>query len=122
MVTQRQTSVARKAERRRERRDRVSTDVVLFVVDPKDEETTILGQLLDVSPHGARFRTSKEVSLQSPVKFRHAGLGVGGCGTVRYCHWSPRGFEVGVEFQKGTQWRNPGEASPVEAKAVTVTD
>ena len=106
MIVQRPVSIPRKADRRRERRDRVSTGVILFFADAEGQEATIPGQLLDVSPHGARFQTAREVSLQSSVKFQHAGLGIGGRGVVRYCHWSPGGFEVGVEFQQGTQWTN----------------
>ena len=108
MIVHRPASTARKSDRRRERRVRVSTDVVLFLADAEGQEATIPGRLLDVSPHGARFLTARDVSLNAPVKFHHAGLGVAGRGLVRYCKWSPAGFEVGVEFQRGTGWRPPG--------------
>ena len=116
MDNQRQVST-RKANRRRERRDRVSTDVVLFFADAEGQEATIPGQLLDVSPHGARFQTRREVSVDSRVKFHHASLGIGGRGVVRYCNWSPRGFEVGVEFQHGTGWRNRSGTDQQDADA-----
>jgi len=107
MDTQYPPSIRRKANRRRERRERVSTDVVLFFADTEGQEATVPGQLLDVSGHGARFRTMREVSVGSSVKFQHAGLGVGGRGLIRYCNWSPSGFDVGVEFAGGTGWRTP---------------
>jgi PilZ domain len=120
MIVRRPASIPRKANRRRERRDRVSTDVVLFFVDPEGQGATVRGQLLDVSSHGARFRTTREVCLQSPVKFRHAGLGVGGSGIVRYCNWSPAGFDVGVEFQQGTGWPTPDRTVQSDASEGTV--
>ena len=118
MESQRQVS-KRKAERRRERRDRISTDVILFFSDAEGQEATVPGHLLDVSPHGARFQTTREVSPDSRVKFHHASLGIGGRGVVRYCNWSLAGFEVGVEFQHGTQWRSPSGAH-IDANAASV--
>ena len=109
----------RKLERRRERRDRVSADVVIFFADADGQEAAVPGQLLDVSPHGARFRTYMEVTVQSAVKFKHATLGVGGRGVVRYCNWSPAGFDVGVEFRQGTGWQSPVVSDREHATAET---
>jgi len=107
MIAQQVSHPKRKAERRHERRDPVDTAVILFFSDTEGQEATVPGRLLDVSEHGARFRTAREVCTSSTVKFRHAGLGVGGWGVIRYCNWSPAGFDVGVEFQGGTGWRHP---------------
>jgi len=105
MDVQPQTSTTKRPERRRERRDRVSVGVVISCADANAAKTSFHAQLLDISPHGARFRTTEEVPLHCSVKFDHIGLGIGGHGIVRYCNWSTLGFEVGVEFRHGTGWQ-----------------
>jgi hypothetical protein len=75
--------------------------------DEKGREIVARAQLLDGSVNGARFRVQQELPLRSPVIFHHLKLGVGGRGTVRYCHWSNLGYEIGVEFNQGKDWRGP---------------
>lgn len=98
-------SRARRRDRRRERRDHVVCgEVAIVCEDQLGLEIKAEATLLDVSVHGARFRTQRGLPLNSSVKFHHRELAIGGSGVVRYCNWSPSGYEIGVEFRQGTGW------------------
>jgi hypothetical protein len=98
---------AGKSDRRRESRDSVTGEVSILCEDEQGHETVSRAKLLDVSPHGARFWAHQELPVRSSLIFYHVKLGVGGRGTVRYCHWSRLGYEIGVEFHQGTSWDKP---------------
>ena len=98
-------SVKHAPDRRREPREPLTGEVSILHSDDKGHEVTISAQLLDGSVNGARFRAQQQLPLRSPVVFYHRKLGVGGQGTVRYCNWSSQGYEIGVEFRQGINWR-----------------
>lgn len=117
MRTRLKRSRNNKSDRRLERRDVVSEDVTLVCEDELGLEITANAQLMDVSPHGARFRTYRELPLNSSAKFYHRQLAIGGCGVVRYCNWSKLGFEIGMEFRRGTGWRGPRTSGDIARDA-----
>ena len=95
------------SDRRREARESLTGEVAILHADEQGHEIVARAQLLDGSVNGARFRVQQQFPLRSPVLFYHRKLGVGGRGTVRYCNWSSKGYEIGVEFNHGTDWRGP---------------
>jgi hypothetical protein len=95
------------SERRREPRAPLTGEVTILHEDEQGREIVVRAQLLDGSVNGARFRAQQELPLRSPVVFYHLTLGVGGRGTVRYCNWSSLGYDIGVEFFHGIEWRGP---------------
>jgi hypothetical protein len=97
----------RAPDRRRESREPLTGEVTILHEDEQGREIVVHAQLMDGSVNGARFRAQQELPLRSPVIFYHQKLGVGGRGTVRYCNWSSLGYEIGVEFYHGIDWRGP---------------
>ena len=81
--------------------------MTILHIDEQAREVILHAQLLDGSASGARFRAAQELPLRSPVVFYHLKLGVGGRGAVRYCNWSSQGYEIGIEFCPGVDWRGP---------------
>jgi hypothetical protein len=98
---------SRTSDRRREPREPLTGEVTILHEDEQGREIVVHAQLMDGSVNGARFRAQQELPLRSPVVFYHVKLGVGGRGTVRYCNWSSLGYEIGVEFYHGIDWRGP---------------
>jgi hypothetical protein len=95
------------SDRRRESREPLTGEVAILHEDEQGREVVARAQLLDGSVNGVRFRAQQRLPLRSPVLFYHRKLGVGGRGTVRYCNWSSRGYDIGVEFCQATDWRGP---------------
>ena len=95
------------SDRRRASRESLTGEVAILHEDEQGREIVARAQLLDGSVNGARFRAQQQLPLRSPVLFYHRKLGVGGRGTVRYCNWSSKGYEIGVEFCHATDWRGP---------------
>lgn len=46
----------------------------------------------------------QKLLTHSAINFYHNDLGIGGRGTVRFCRWVGKAYQVGVEFPNGTGW------------------
>jgi hypothetical protein len=60
--------------------------------------------LIDVSARGARLRVPSQIPNGAWLAFNHAGLGIGGRGTVRYCNLIKGQYEIGIDISNGTGW------------------
>jgi hypothetical protein len=94
----------RKTERRRQPRDPFAATLSILSTDYEGRETVLHARLLDISVSGARLSILQKLPIGSAVTFYYHKFGIGGRGTVRFCHTGRKGYEVGLEFPNGTGW------------------
>jgi hypothetical protein len=107
--------IERKTERRRQARDPLSVPLSILSTDHEGRETVLHAQLLDISVSGARLSIPHKLPIGSAVTFYYHKFGIGGRGSVRYCHSGRKGYEVGLEFSNGTGWSPALQAAPAES-------
>lgn len=102
--TKKSGQAAPRKERRRNKRDPITGSIAVVWGSHPQEECLAQATLMDVSPHGARFRLQARVPPGSWLMFNHHKIGISGRGTVRHCRLVKGMYEIGVEFSSGTGW------------------
>jgi hypothetical protein len=96
----------RKKEKRKGKRDPISGSLTILWGANAQEERLSRMSLIDLSAHGAKFRSIERIPPGSWLMFNYHLLGASGRGTVRYCQLVKSSYHIGVEFSGGTGW-NP---------------
>ncbi len=96
--------IPRAKERRRRKRDPITAPLVIIWGTNAQEEFLAQANMVDISPFGARFRSSAWVPPGAWLVFNHHKIGVSGRGKVRYSRLIKGMFEIGVDFPSGTGW------------------
>ncbi len=96
--------VRSKERRRRGKRDPITAPLVIIWGRNTQEEFLAQANLVDISAHGARFRSAAPVPVGAWLVFNHHKVGVNGRGRVRYSRLTKGMFDIGVDFASGTGW------------------
>src|ERR1700733_9630946 len=102
----RMPQIGRKRERRSHPRSPIGQMAVVLWEDEDGHEMHLQCRLIDVSVSGARIWLSLKLPARALVNFNCLTLALGGRGTVRCCNGVKGGYELGLELNSGTGWRD----------------
>lgn len=90
------------------RQPRYSTSGVLRLLwDDGKHERILNATVLDLSANGAKLLVDERLPVRALVLCSDVKLGIHGSASVRYCNFSKRRYEIGLEFSTGSGWREP---------------
>jgi hypothetical protein len=110
----------RKKEKRKSKRDPISGSVTVLWGTTAQEERISRANMIDLSSHGAKFRTSERIPAGSWLMFNYHQLGASGRGTVRYCQLVKSCYQIGVEFSGGTGWNPASNRFTAELRNLSI--
>ncbi len=103
------SQIGGKRERRRFSRSPVGTSVPVVWDQENGQQKHLQGRLIDVSVSGAKIWLPIRLPARALLSFHCPKLALGGRGTVRYCNTTKGGYEVGLELNNGTGWRDQND-------------
>ena len=110
----------RKKEKRKGKRDPISGSLTILWGANAQEERLSRMSLIDLSAHGAKFRSIERIPPGSWLMFNYHRLGASGRGTVRYCQLVKSSYHIGVEFSGGTGWNPNGNRFTTELRNLSI--
>jgi hypothetical protein len=99
------SNIKPRANTRRHLRFPVDSVIRILWHDGANAERVANAKVVEVSVSGVKLRLEHPIPVRSLISCNDRKLGVSGAGTVRYCMMVRGKYEVGVEFNAGTGWR-----------------
>jgi len=95
---------------RRHPRYPVAGGMLRLLWDDGKQERILKATVLNVSATGVKLLVDERLPVRALVLCSDMKLGIYGSASIRYCNFTRRKYEIGLEFANGSGWREPQDS------------